>query len=262
MYQKGSARPVKALKILMGPPFKHNSFEAEATGAILAIWIAGNTAQTFGKQVSLYIDNQSIIYALSRRNFTSGQYPVDALRTAPNDLHCHLTVRQVFSHSEVKGNEKADRSSKEAAGGRTSRRADLPHILRNQLPASASTIKQDFHKSPEEKWQTTWTTSPRRTRFSQIDPNFPFHRFRKDLFKQTRKQASLIMQIRTGHIPFNKYLKRIRKTGSDRCREHRAGRQLSTRNGQPLLIRLSSSRRELVAKIGRQHLNHIDIMKN
>ena len=73
--------------------------------------------------ITISIDNQSIIYALSRRNLTSGQYLVDALRTAANDLHCHLKVRWVFTPSEVKGNKKADKLSKEAAGGRSSRRA-------------------------------------------------------------------------------------------------------------------------------------------
>ena len=60
-------------------------------------------------------------------------------------------------------------------------------------------------------------SSPRKDRFTLIDPDFPFSNFRKRLFKLARNQASIVMQIRTGHIPLNFYLKRIGKVDSDKC---------------------------------------------
>ena len=43
----------------------------------------------------------------------------------------------------MKGNEEVDKIAKEAADGRFNTLTDLPHILRNPLPISASAIKQD-----------------------------------------------------------------------------------------------------------------------
>ena len=62
-----------------------------------------------------------------------------------------------------------------------------------------------------------WDNSPRKIRFSQVDLEFPFTNFRKNLFKLTRKQSSIVMQIRTGHILLNFYLKMIGKMDSDKC---------------------------------------------
>ena len=103
--------------------------------------------------------------------------------------------------------------------------------------------------------------------FSQIDPEFPFNRFRKKLFALTRKQTSIIMQLRTGHIPLNFYLRRIGKVDSDRCTSCYAG---------PNPVQVSESinhflfecqthdeaRQELIAKIGRRNFSLKKIMTN
>ena len=88
--------------------------------------------------------------------------------------------------------------------GWSSRREDLPHVLRLQLPVSISAAKQEFQANLD-------------TRFSLIDPNFPFTKFHKKLFGLSTKQASLIMQLRTGHFPLNYYLKHIEKVDSNKC---------------------------------------------
>ena len=110
-----------------------------------------------------------------------------------------------------------------------------------------------------------WTESPRRVRFSQIDTNFPFNRFCTNLFKLTRQQASLIMQIRTGHIPLNKHLQRITKADSDKCPKCNIGP-----GDNPVVKSVNHfvfdctahevARRELIAKISRRHFNLLDIM--
>ena len=236
-------------------------------GSTLSSWVPFHTYifHMLGKEVSLYIDNQALIYALSSRKSTSGQHLVKAFRDAANDLHCGLTIRWISSHSDIKGNEAADKLAKEAATGRSSRRIDLPHALRGQLPASTSATKQEFHENIKQLWQKTWTESPRRVRFSQIDANFPFNRFRTNLFKLTRQQASLIMQIRTGHIPLNKHLRRIMKADSDKCPK------CNTRPGDNPVVESVNhfvfdctahevARRELIAKTGRRHFNLSDIM--
>jgi hypothetical protein len=139
---------------------------------------------------------------------SAGQHLVHSLRLAANDLPCNLKIRWISSHSKVKGNEAADRLAKAAAQGRSSRIADLPHLLRSPLPVSASAIKQEYSAKLNGLWRKIWDGSPRKDRFSRLDPDFPFNSFRKRLFQLTRKQSSIIMQLRTGHIPLNFYLKK------------------------------------------------------
>jgi ribonuclease HI len=117
LYEKRRARPVRRLQVYLGTPDKHNTYEAEAVGAILALWILQTTPETLGKKVTLYIDNQSIIVAMNSIKSTSGQHLLQALRQASNGSGSKLSIKWISSHSKVKGNEEVDRMAKEAAAG-------------------------------------------------------------------------------------------------------------------------------------------------
>ena len=195
LFEKGRVRPLRSLQAYLGTPDKHNTYEAEAVGALLALWILQTTPETIGKRVTLYVDNQSIITAMSSIKATSGQHLLQALRLAANDASCTLTIRWISSHSKVKGNEDVDRMAKDAAAGRSSAAASLPHILRRPLPTSASALKQDFSSTLKEKWAAEWATSPRKPRMAQFGDEFPFSTFLKRLYTLTRKQSSLLLQI-------------------------------------------------------------------
>jgi ribonuclease HI len=217
LYVKGRTRPIRSIQAFIGTSDKHNTYEAEAIGGILAMWLLQNTPETIGQRVTLYIDNQSLITAISTPKATSGQYLLNSLRTAANGIGCRLTIRWISSHSKVKGNEEADRLAKDAADGRSSTRNDLPHILRNPLPNSASATKQSFNAKLKEEWAEIWNASPRRIRVAQFGEVFPFNALLKRLNMLTRKQSSTILQIRCGHFPLNKYLHKIKKKDSDKC---------------------------------------------
>jgi len=267
LYKKGSVRPVKSLQVFLGPKTRHNTYEAEVIGAILGTWIVRGIPETIGKSVSLYIDNQAVILALNGSRPSAGQHLVNSLRIAANDLPCNLKIIWISSHSEVRGNEAADRLAKAAAQGRSSRVADLPHILRSPLPISASAVKQEYSAKLNRLWGRKWDKSPRKDRFSRLDPDFPYNSFRKRMFQLTRKQSSFIMQLRTGHIPLNFYLKRIGKVEYDRCTNCYEG---------PQHVQISETinhfifecqaydefRQELIAKIGRSRFSLSKIMKN
>ena len=130
--------------MFLGPKIKHNTYETEVVGAIMALWLTRNTLETIGKQISLYIDNQAIIMALTGARPSSGQYLINTLRTAANRLPANLRIKWISSHREVKGNKAADKLAKVAVQGWSSRMTELPHILRSPLPLSASVVKQDF----------------------------------------------------------------------------------------------------------------------
>ena len=219
LYKKGQARPLKSLQVYLGPVEKHTTYKAETAGGILATWILSNTPETIGKKVSLYVDNQAFITAIEGTKSTSGQHLIKTFKTNANSLGCRLNVTWISSHSGVKGNEEVDKIAKRAAEGRSSRTADLPHIFRNPLPTSASATKQHFNETIKQRWETNWNLSPRKIRIDRIDRDFPYKEFRKRSYMLTRKQTSIIMQLRSGHIPLNVYLHRIGRAGSDTCME-------------------------------------------
>ena len=75
------------------------------------------------------------------------------------------------------------------------------------------------------------------------------------------------MQLRTGHIPLNFYLKRIGKIDSDkcpRCAEDPISLQIVETIGHFLFECQSyeEEREELIEKIGRSQLSLVKIMKN
>jgi len=267
LFKKGLIRPVNDMKAYLGHKSKHNTFEAEAVGALLAIWIVRNTPETIGKTVSLYIDNQAIVKSLTGNSHNSGQHLIHSIITAANGLPCNLTIRWISSHSEVRGNEAADKLAKTAAQGRSTRREELPHLLRSPLPVSVSAAKQKFQAILNRSWLKLWADSPRKDRFSRIDPDFPFNKFRKKLFKLSRNQTSLIMQLRTGHIPLNYYLHRIGKADSNKCAKCNEipGVLQVTETINHFLFDCRAhdeARQSLIAKIGRSHLSLQKIMKN
>jgi hypothetical protein len=123
----------------------------------------------------------------------------------------------VAAHEGVAGNERVDEEAKRAAQGESSPPEDLPPILRKRLPVSATAVKQEFGEKLKTRWMDMWKTSPRYARFQHIDANFPFKKFRKISEVLSRAQTSLLTQLRTGHIPLNSYLFRIKKSGTRRC---------------------------------------------
>ena len=152
------------LKAYLGPPSKLNTYKAELIGAMLAIWIISNCPETVGKKVTLYIDNQSVVNSFVNPKATSGQYLARHLNFVANELTCYLDIRWISSHSKVRGNEKADELAKEAANGWSDSRVNLPPMLRNPLPTSASMTKQVYHNGLKEKWVALWEASDRSQR--------------------------------------------------------------------------------------------------
>ena len=72
LYKKGNPRKIKSIQAYIGTADKHNTYEAELSGAILTMQLIQNTQKTLGKTVSLYTDNQSIIAALTSHKAATG----------------------------------------------------------------------------------------------------------------------------------------------------------------------------------------------
>lgn len=129
-----------------------------------------------------------------------------------------FTLRYIKAHRDVAGKEKADKEAKLAAAGNMSPIENLPPLLRGEpLPYSAGAPKKSYMDDLQAEAAAHWSISPRKVTFDIIDPKYPFDGFCKIQNKLTRANASLLMQLRTGHIPLNSYLARFGAADSSRC---------------------------------------------
>ena len=119
---------------------------------------------------------------------------------------------------DIEGNEMVDKVAKEATGGESHEVLSLPSLLAtNPLPVSVSASKQNYGASLHERWCEIWKCSPCHVRISKVDPSLPLNKFWKLMAECSRVQASLIIQLRTGHVPLNAYLHRISKMDQPLC---------------------------------------------
>ncbi|KAF9562847.1 hypothetical protein CPC08DRAFT_620587, partial [Agrocybe pediades] len=66
-------------------------------------------------------------------------------------------------------------------------------------------------------WKASWLTSPRRKKMKKIDKDFLFKKFSKITNELTRRQTSILVQLRTGHFPLNDYLHKRKLAPSPLC---------------------------------------------
>jgi hypothetical protein len=121
-------------------------------------------------------------------------------------------------HEGIEGNERADKAAKSAASGHSSEQKDLPVFLRRKpLPVSVSATKQVLKKKMKARWITEWKTSRRYADANKIDSSLPSDDFLHIIDQLRRSQASLLIQLRTGHIPLNVVLHRIKRSDTPNC---------------------------------------------
>lgn len=228
MYRKGMEEPEKILRFHLGSIKQHTTFEGETVGSILAAWMLQGRPEVGKAKVTTYSDSQAFIKATGARNSGPGQYLVleymrltENMNDGTNGLHtagtAKFALRWIAAHKGVTGNERVDEEAKRAAQGESSPPEELPPILQKLLPISVAAAKQEFVDGQKIKWLELWKASPRFARFQHIDRAFPFNKFRKISNALSRSQSSLLIQLRTGHIPLNSYLHRINRSDHRRC---------------------------------------------
>ena len=128
-----------------------------------------------------------------------------------------FTLAWVPGHCGVRGNEMADREAKEATKSGSSGKSSLPIFLRKPLPASVAAVKQHFQKTLMTQWQRRFEHSLRYHQLTQIDEDGITSKFSKETANMRKRQTSMVVQLRSGHIPLNLYLHRIHKSDSPNC---------------------------------------------
>lgn len=205
-------------------------------------------------RVSMVADNMgAIVWSHDSRVASSQQlwemFRKQWKRTKAWFRNIKLNVRWVPGHMGIKGNEEADWLAKKAIEKGSSPTHWLPGVLCKGLPGSIGACTQRINDRVKKRAKCMWSSSPRAARMKYIDKSMPSNKFLGLTENLSRHKASLLIQLRTEHIPLQNYLYRIGKAGSPTC-EH-CGRERET--VQHFLMQCPAFKkqcRELVAQAG------------
>ena len=198
---------------------QYTIFDAELVGAILGAHMAAQTRSS--SSITLGIDNQATIIATKDRNPASGQHLVTHLQNSlcgsAQNTRSDITIRWTPGHKGIVGNERADEKAKNAAQGMTSAQHKLPEALKHDLPRSKSASLHAHKETLKQEAIEACRKSKVFPKLHAIDPSTPSKNFVKIAHALPRRQAAMLIQLRSGHAPLNKHLHRMGKAESPLC---------------------------------------------
>jgi ribonuclease HI len=206
------------MSVTLGSIEHHTVFEAELVGLLLGLHLI-KTEKT-RTSYALGADNQAVITAVATPSNRLGHYLANHFLTSAFNLckinrtaNYSLVLRWTAGHINIEGNELADEEAKRASEGTTSETNALPKVLKKPLKHNKSAAKQEHKKKLNTAWKREWKSSPHAHRTKHIDPSLPSSKFLKLISNPdiSRKGASWLYQLRSGHIPLNTYLYRFKR---------------------------------------------------
>ncbi|KAK6988514.1 hypothetical protein R3P38DRAFT_3228807 [Favolaschia claudopus] len=203
----------------LGSSTDHTVFESEVTGAILALSSLPSLPHV--KRVFLGIDNQSAMRALHRHRQQPGQYLLLAFHEELEKLQSRVPRLQLHigwtpGHVDFPPNERVDNEAKLAAQNDNKPHPNTPPLLLSPLPRSIAATKAEFLSKTTTLWTTMWKASPRYQKYRRIDKGATVNSIHKPLMNLSRRNSSLIVQLRTAAVALNSWLFKINRANSAR----------------------------------------------
>ena len=132
--------------------------------------------------------------------------------------HTRINISWIMGHDGVEGNERADAEAKKVIQEGSSPHSMLPELLQNkELPRSITAAGSAFRTEVLTSWWSLWEGSPHQKWMAKIDTKLLSASFLRATDGMTRAQASILMQLRTGHAPLQRFLHRIDRVDSPHC---------------------------------------------
>ena len=276
LYENNNQEPSKIIRYKLGPVTEYTTDDAEKVAGWLGCWILKTCTNHRGEETaSIYTDSQEFINATRTRTPKTGSHIINQVNEISNEMarqHRNgdhvFTIRWIPAHGTSKGNRRADLEAKRAAKGMTTPSTDLPpQIEHAKLPISTKALKNTHLKSLQEEAAERWNKSHRKERFERdVDNTYPYPKFRAQQAKLSRAQASLLIQIRTSHIPLNLYLHRFGKSETPRCQtcheNNRGNREETLKHYLFECPTYIWERREMDRKLGRDSRNLKELLSN
>lgn len=206
---------------------QHTVYEGEGVGLILGLELIREERRADG-MIPIGIDNVAAIVATQAIKPGPSHYLWDIFYRRVHMVQnrhkgVDFLVKWTPGHMDIRGNEKADSEAKKAATEGSSASHSLPAPLRKVLPWSKSAIRQEFHRKVMHEANKSWEKSPRYAKLALMDTDQSLNKFAKLSRNLSRNHASLLFQLRSGHVPLNAYLYKICKVDSPicpSCRQH------------------------------------------
>jgi len=172
--------------------------------------------------IMIATDNQAVLRAYGTRKPRPGSYLIEEAWKIHDSIverwpNVRLKMLWTPGHEGIEGNEKADLEAKQEAEGEHRNRRINSIILENGLPRSKPATRQHLKRKTKKDYEKEFRQLPRYERVARFDPKAPASNFKNITSKLTRQQASILMQLHTGHVPLQAYLHRFNLADSSTC---------------------------------------------
>jgi len=205
----------------LGSDQQYNVYAAEITAFLLALQIPKQQTNEM-KQCNIYSDSQAAIKALANPRMQSGQAIIkDTLDAIDQLLQCKvkLTITWIPGHEEIQGNEKADEAAKKAAKDPQINGLNTSTTWKYTHRPLKSAQKMKIKALASATWKQQWMKETKTANHLRHLATHPKFQTGTKYYRSapTRKTATTLAQLRTGHCGLKQYLHRFKKAPSPYC---------------------------------------------